>query len=77
MNSLKLAKEKNCETVAFPSISTGVFAYPLDQAADIAISNTVNMVKDGEYTPSMVIFILFGDKEVDTYTTAFAKIKNN
>lgn len=77
VNSLKLAKEKNCETVAFPSISTGVFAYPLDQAADIAISNTVNMVKDGEYTPSMVIFILFGDKEVDTYTTAFAKIKNN
>ncbi|MCH3921526.1 O-acetyl-ADP-ribose deacetylase [Limosilactobacillus sp.] len=36
-NSLLLAEEHNCRTVAFPSISTGVYAFPLDQAAPIAL----------------------------------------
>lgn len=37
VNSLKRAVENDCQTVAFPSISTGVYDYPLDQAAKIAI----------------------------------------
>lgn len=36
-NSLLLAEEHSCRTVAFPSISTGVYAFPLDQAAPIAL----------------------------------------
>lgn len=36
-NSLLLAEEHGCRTVAFPSISTGVYAFPLDQAAPIAL----------------------------------------
>lgn len=36
-NSLKRAVENNCHTVAFPSISTGIFDFPLNQAAKIAI----------------------------------------
>ncbi|EPY2276663.1 ADP-ribose-binding protein [Clostridium sporogenes] len=41
-NSLKLASEKNVETIAFPNISTGVYRYPKDQAAKVAY----NSVKD-------------------------------
>jgi O-acetyl-ADP-ribose deacetylase (regulator of RNase III) len=74
-NSLALAKEKSCKTVAFPSISTGVFAYPLDQAADIAVSTAIETVKKGEYTPEEIIFVLFGQKEVDAYLSIFAKYK--
>lgn len=37
-NSLQLAVANGCRTVAFPSISTGVYAYPLDQAAPLAIA---------------------------------------
>ncbi|MBV0931549.1 O-acetyl-ADP-ribose deacetylase [Lentilactobacillus sp. IMAU92037] len=37
VNSLKRAVENGCQTMAFPSISTGVYDYPLDQAAKIAI----------------------------------------
>ncbi|WP_267202012.1 O-acetyl-ADP-ribose deacetylase [Limosilactobacillus kribbianus] len=37
-NSLLLAEEYGCRTVAFPSISTGVYAFPLEQAAPIALA---------------------------------------
>lgn len=37
-NALKLAEEKGIRTIAFPAISTGVFGYPLEEAAKIAIS---------------------------------------
>lgn len=37
-NSLILAEENHCQTVAFPSISTGVYAFPLAQAAQIAVA---------------------------------------
>ena len=37
-NSLRLAVDHGCQTVAFPSISTGVYAYPVAQAAQVAIA---------------------------------------
>lgn len=37
-NSLKRAVENHCQTVAFPSISTGIYGYPLDEACKIAVS---------------------------------------
>lgn len=40
-NSLKLAEANGCRTVAFPSISTGVYSFPLDRAARIAV-RTIN-----------------------------------
>ena len=36
-NCLRLAEENGCQTVAFPSISTGVYCFPLDRAAAIAV----------------------------------------
>ena len=37
-NSLKRAVENHCQTVAFPSISTGIYGYPLDKACEIAVA---------------------------------------
>ena len=76
VNSLNLAKENDCKTVAFPSISTGIFGYPLEQAANIAISETVDMIKSGEYSPDMVIFILFDEKDLPVYQSIFRQYKN-
>ncbi|MCI1975291.1 MAG: O-acetyl-ADP-ribose deacetylase [Limosilactobacillus sp.] len=44
-NSLRLAEENNCHTVAFPSISTGVYAFPLDRAARIAVTTIRDFLK--------------------------------
>ena len=44
-NSLKLAVENNVKRIAFPNISTGVYRFPKDLAAEIAINEVVNFLQ--------------------------------
>ena len=63
--SLRVADELGAETVAFPAISTGVYRYPLDEAATVAIE----AVKAADTNVREVRFVLFGR---DTYA-AFSR----
>lgn len=60
LNSLSLAAEKNIKSIGFPSISTGVYAYPKYEAAQIAV-NTVEEFLKTNPTPEKVVFVCFGD----------------
>lgn len=55
-NSLNLAKEKECETVAFPLISTGTFGYPKHEAMRIASKVISDFLLDNEMTVYLVVY---------------------
>lgn len=65
-NSLKLASLKGLKSIAFPSISTGAYGYPLEEAAEIALKTAVTYLK--EHTDiELVRFVLFGQKALAVY----------
>lgn len=70
-NSLRLAQQYDCKTVAFPSISTGVYAYPLDQAAKIALSTIQKFISDNQ-SDIQVEMVCFDD---ETYAAYLAVLK--
>ncbi len=57
-NSLNLALENECQSIAFPAISCGVYGYPLEEAADIAIDES----SKSSFQQLSIKFYLFSDK---------------
>ena len=55
-NSLRLAKEQGCETVAFPLISSGIFGYPKDQDLRVAVDTIGAFLLEHDMTVYLVIF---------------------
>ncbi len=67
--SLELASENGLKSVAFPSISTGAYGYPLDRAASVALSAVRAYLKDHPEIEK-VRFVLFGDEAFNAYARA-------
>jgi len=55
-NSLKKAVEKDCDSVAFPLISTGVYGFPQDEAVKIAVKTIRQFLLKNELTVYLVFF---------------------
>lgn len=72
-NSLALAKAHNARSVAFPAISTGVYGFPADRAADIAVK-TVADVLEGDTNFIKVIFCCFSKASAEHHERATGKI---
>jgi O-acetyl-ADP-ribose deacetylase len=65
INSLKLALENNIQTIAFPNISTGIYHFPKDKAATIAIDAVLNFVDKNKI--EKIIFVCFDDENYNLY----------
>ena len=64
--SLTLAKEKKIKTLAFPGISTGIYGFPKDLAALIAVNETKRFLNKNSF-PEKVIFVTFNDDSYEIY----------
>jgi O-acetyl-ADP-ribose deacetylase (regulator of RNase III) len=67
-NSLNLAKENGIKTISFPSISTGVYRFPIDKAARIALTTVKEFIQ--EHKLEEVRFVLFSEKDLKVYEEA-------
>ncbi|HTD41517.1 MAG TPA: O-acetyl-ADP-ribose deacetylase [Mucilaginibacter sp.] len=65
-NSLQLAVENNVKTIAFSNISTGIYSFPKDEAADIAVK-TVNDFLSEHHKIDKVIFVCFDEENYTIY----------
>ena len=70
-NCLGQARQRGFASIAFPAISTGIYRYPLDQAAVIAVETCKAELGSGEYQPR-IVFCCFDDATEQAYGTALA-----
>ena len=72
--SLKLAAERNLRSMSFPSISTGAYGYPVDEAARVALGAVIPFLKEQPTSIKEVGFVLFDSATFTSYASALAEI---
>jgi len=72
--SLKLAVENHLASVSFPSISTGAYGYPIEQASKIALRVAISFLGENITTIKEVVFVLFDSRTFDAYASALQEI---
>jgi O-acetyl-ADP-ribose deacetylase (regulator of RNase III) len=71
-NSLSLAAEHGVKTIAFPAVSTGVYGYPLDQAARVAVHEVLAFLEHNK-SLEKVILVGYDARAVSAYRAALAE----
>ena len=72
--SLELAASKEIKSIAFPSISTGAYGYPIDEAAEIALNTVIDFIKANRGL-ELVRFVLFSDRDMKVYEESLKKLR--
>ena len=73
-NSLRLADEHRLKSIAFPAISTGVYGYPMEEAAHIILSTIVEHLRGGETTLDKVIMCLYDQRAYRIFETELRQL---
>jgi O-acetyl-ADP-ribose deacetylase (regulator of RNase III) len=73
--SLEVATENDVKRIAFPSISTGAYGYPLEEAAEVALGTVVDyLTGQGRGGIELVRFVLYGQRAYEVYRRALAQL---
>jgi O-acetyl-ADP-ribose deacetylase (regulator of RNase III) len=72
---LDLAAKHDCRSIAFPSISTGIYGFPIRQAAPLAIQTVIDFLNAQSGKLELVRFCLFSDADLDEYSKALLEAK--
>lgn len=72
--SLAVAVENGIRTIAFPSISTGVYGYPVDKAAKVAVNAVNRFLSDNPGKIDVVYWVLFDDRTFAVYESEVDKL---
>ena len=72
-SSLTLAEENEIDSIAFPAISTGVFGYPVEDAAEVALRTVVEEAERLEHV-RLIRFVLFGERDYEVHERVLAEI---
>jgi len=75
--SLQVAAENGCRTVAFPSISTGVYGYPIAEASRVALGTVAQFLRDNPGKLDVVRFVLFTAGDLGVYEGALAELESD
>lgn len=72
--SLRIAAEQRVSTIAFPSISTGAYRFPIEHAADIALTTVRTFLRAETHALLEVRFVLFSDADLAVYEAALGRL---
>ena len=75
LNSMQIAMEKGIRTIAFPSISTGIYRFPVELAAEIAVKTVAQFLQENENRFDLVEWVLFDDRTKAIYEHAVEKVE--
>lgn len=70
--TLLLASDNKLGSIAFPAISTGIYRFPVELAALIAVNETIRFLKNHNH-PGKVIFVTFSDENYESYRKALSQ----
>ena len=74
-NTLRVAAENGIRTIAFPSISTGIYHFPVEKAAKIAVSTVAAFLQENEGALDLVVWVLFDENTKAVYEAAVENVR--
>lgn len=74
-NSFALARRNDIRTIAFPSISTGAYRFPVEPAASIALKSAFDTVSENPSAFDKIVFVLFSDADLAVYGRVYSRFR--